>query len=118
MTFGAFIKDIRIKKGLTLREFCRLTELDPSNWSKVERGLLSPPKSRAVLLHIARVLNFAENSEDWHAFFDFAAISFIPREILADNSIVEKLPVFFRTMRGEKPNRKELEDLIKLLKES
>ena len=43
--FGKFIKERRIEKGLTLREFCKLIEVDASNWSKIERGLLSPPKS-------------------------------------------------------------------------
>jgi hypothetical protein len=30
---------------------------------------------------------------------------------------MEELPVFFRTIRGEKPTRQELEDLIKILGE-
>ena len=118
MKFGAFIKSMRIKSGLTLREFCRITNLDPSNWSKIERGLLPPPKSRQVLEEIAKALHLIENTEDWHALFDLATISFIPVELLNDRSIINKLPVFFRTIRGEKPTRKELEDLIDKIKES
>ncbi len=115
-TFGGFVKDLRIKKSLTLREFCRILHLDPSNWSKIERGLFPPPKSKKVLLELAKVLNLDEGSEDFAALIDLAAIAFIPRELLSDQQVIEKLPVFFRTVRGEKPNREELEELIDLLK--
>ena len=37
-TFANFIRDKRINAGLTLREFCRQSEFDASNWSKVERN--------------------------------------------------------------------------------
>ena len=46
MTFGAFIKDARINAGLTLRGFCKIMKADPGNWSKIERGLLPPPKEQ------------------------------------------------------------------------
>jgi transcriptional regulator with XRE-family HTH domain len=118
MTFGAFIKDARINAGLTLRGFSKIMNADPGNWSKIERGLLPPPKSKKVLREIARTLKLAENSELWHELFDLASISFIPQELLDDRSVVEKLPVFFRTLRGEKPAQKELEDLIQKIKRS
>jgi len=75
---GEFIRELRLKAGLTLRHFCQLTGFDPSNWSKIERGLLSPPKSKAVLIEIARVLNLTEESEDYKTLFDLAAIGQIP----------------------------------------
>lgn len=117
IAFGAFIKSLRIKNSLTLREFCRITKLDPSNWSKIERGILPPPKSKQVLEGIARILNLQEGSEDINTLFDLAIISYIPSELIGNQKVVDKLPVFFRTIRGEKPTRKELEQLIKILKE-
>ena len=117
ITFGGFVKSLRMKNSFTLREFCRVTNMDPSNWSKIERGIFPPPKSNQVLQEIAKVLNLQKNSEDFNTLFDLAAISYIPPELLNDQRIVEKLPVFFRTMRGEKPTRKELEELIKIIKE-
>jgi transcriptional regulator with XRE-family HTH domain len=118
MDFGTFIKNKRIEKGQTLREFCRKAKLDPSNWSKIERGLLPPPKSRPVLEEIALTLGLSKNSQDWHMLFDLASISYIPVELMDDAAIIDKLPIFFRTLRGEKPTRKELEDLIEKIKES
>jgi len=115
MHFGSFIKDKRIEKGLTLREFCRKIKLDPSNWSKIERGIFPPPKSRSILEEIALALGLSKNSQDWHALFDLASISFIPSELLEDAEIINKLPIFFRTVRGEKPTRKELEELLEII---
>jgi len=116
ITFGGFVKDLRMKKLLTLREFCRISNWDPSNWSKVERGLFPPPKSKQVLHEIALVLDLDEGSEDYITLIDLAAIAFIPNELLSDQQVIEKLPVFFRTVRGEKPNRKELQELIDLIR--
>jgi ribosome-binding protein aMBF1 (putative translation factor) len=44
--FGEFIKERRVAKGISLREFCKRMETDASNWSKVERGLLAPPRMK------------------------------------------------------------------------
>jgi len=114
-SFGEFIKDRRIQKKITLREFCRTTKIDPSNWSKIERGVLPPPKSRMLLQEISHALKIEDQSEDFYALMDLAAISFIPKELCANESVIEKLPVFFRTLRSKKPSRKELEELIRLI---
>ncbi len=118
LTFGEFVKQLRLQNRITLREFCRLTGIDPSNWSKIERGILPPPKSKQVLEGIAEILHIKKNSDDWYTLMDLAAITHIPTELLSNQSIVEKLPVFFRTLRGQKPSEQELDNLIKLIKES
>jgi transcriptional regulator with XRE-family HTH domain len=117
MTFGEFIKDSRIKRGVTLREFCRMMGWDASNWSKVERGVNSPPRSPKVLKKIADALGFPEKSDDRQTLIDLAAISFIPASLIDDRSVIQKLPVFFRTLRGDKPSREDLEALLKKIRE-
>jgi len=99
MTFGELVKNMREERQLALREFCRLASLDPSNWSKVERGLLPPPKSRQQINDIAAVLMLPAESEDYHTLFDLAAISHVPRE-LVQNNVADNLVVFFRAARG------------------
>jgi transcriptional regulator with XRE-family HTH domain len=118
LTFGEFIKQLRLQNRITLREFCRLSGIDPSNWSKIERGMLPPPKSKLMLEEIAKILKIKKNNDNWYTLMDLAAITHIPKELLNNQSIVEKLPVFFRTLRGQKPTEEELENLIKLIKES
>jgi len=117
MTFGNFVKESRLKKGFTLRDFCRAMKFDASNWSKVERGVLMPPKSSRVLRKIAETLGLKENSDDWHSLFDLAAISFIPSGLVEDREVIQKLPVFFRTVRGKRPSLRDMKELIKKVRE-
>ncbi len=115
ITFGEFVREHRLKARLTLRRFCELASLDPSNWSKIERGILPPPKSSTLLKNISMVLNLEEESEDYKTLFDLAVLGHIPANLLSTPRVMEKLPIFFRTIRGEKPTRKELEELINIL---
>ncbi len=113
--FANFIRDKRIAAGLTLREFCRSIGFDASNWSKIERGLLTPPQSKNVLDGIGSVLKIEEGSQEYKEMLDLAALSAIP-EGLIESEILNQLPVFFRTVRGEKPSEEELSELIKKIK--
>jgi len=110
-TFSNFIHTKRIAAGLTLREFCRLSGFDASNWSKVERGLLTPPQSKKILNEIATTLKIKEGSQEYKEIIDLAALSSIPEDLI-ESEILEQLPVFFRTVRGEKPTEEELKTLL------
>jgi len=118
-TFGEFIKQIRARQRLGLREFCLENGHDPSNWSKIEREVLPPPRDEDTLRTWAKHLGLKEGSEDWLKFFDYAAVDSgrIPDYVLKDEELVEKLPAFFRTLSGKKPSDEELANLIKLLRE-
>lgn len=116
--FGEYIKNKRLEKDLTLREFCRRLEEDASNWSKVERGVIGPPQDMDKLKKIAKILDFAEESKEWQQFVDMARVGagIIPEYIMSDKEIVDALPVFFRTIGSVKPTKEELEDLIEKIK--
>ena len=112
--FGKFVKEKRINKGITLREFCRQLELDASNWSKIERGVMSPPQDEEKLKQFAKVLGISLKSEEWQELKDKARIAagIIPEDILSDEKTLNSLPMFFRTIRSEKPTPEELDKLI------
>ena len=116
--FGEFIKSMRIKKDIGLREFCRRLSIDASNWSKVERGVLAPPQDKDKLNQIAEVLNIEKGSELHNELIDKASIDagIIPKDILSDQETLNSLPMFFRTVRSEKPTPEELEKLIKKIR--
>lgn len=118
--FGELIKNIRTEKRLGLREFCLAADFDPSNWSKIERGIMSPPQDQNILNRIAAILGLAENSKERESIFDYAAIDAgkIPQYILNDAELVKRLPVFFRTATGKKPTVNELKRLAEILKRS
>jgi len=117
--FGTFIKELRARQRLGLREFCLEHGHDPSNWSKIEREVSSPPRDEEALRKWAKQLGIKPDSDDWHKFFDYAAVDAgrIPDHVLKDEELLAKLPAFFRTISGNKPSRAELENLIKLLRE-
>ncbi len=116
--FGEFLKERRIDKGISLREFCKRIETDASNWSKVERGLLAPPQDEEKLRKIAQVLNIKFESPLWQEMKDKANIDagIIPKDIRTDEKVLNSLPMFFRTIRSEKPTPEELDKLIDIIR--
>jgi transcriptional regulator with XRE-family HTH domain len=118
MSFGAFLKEKRLLIDLSLRKFCELVGLDPSNWSKVERGVLSLTLETSKLEEIADLLKLKRGSADRIKFFDLAAVAKreIPEYVYKDDEILEALPIFFRTASKVKPTEEELNKLIHLIK--
>lgn len=118
--FGEFVKIKRLEKELSLREFCRQLSEDASNWSKVERQLVAPPKDETKLKKIAGILGIEQGSPDWDTLYDLANVDGgkIPDYIMSDKEVLQALPIFFRTIGSVKPTTEELEELIKNLKTS
>lgn len=118
-SFGQFLQKIRVERRMGLREICRKVEFDPSNWSKIERGVMAPPVDKKVLSKWATALGIKKNSNGYHEFIDYAYIAqdIIP-QVLPETEMLKLLPAFFRTVRNEKPNKEDLDNLIKLIKES
>lgn len=119
MTFGEHIKARRLEMGLSLRAFCLQHGEDPSNWSKLERGMLRPPESYERKLQIGLYLGYTEDSPEMAEFFDLACIGrgSIPQDIRDDAVLMDKLPLVFRTLRGV-PSESELMRLADLVREA
>ena len=102
---GTLVKELRARQRLGLREFCLKHGHDPSNWSKIEREVLAPPREEDTLRTWAKQLGVKQGSEDWLKFFDTAAVDAgrIPDYVLKDEQLVAQLPVFFRTLSGQNP---------------
>lgn len=116
--FGDLIKALRIERDIGLREFCRRLSVDASNWSKIERGILAPPQDDEKLDQIAEILNIEQDSELYTELKDKAAVGagIIPKDLLSDQETLNSLPMFFRTVRSEKPTVEELEKLIEKIR--
>jgi transcriptional regulator with XRE-family HTH domain len=115
--FGEYFKKKRMGLGKTLRQFCLENDLDPGNISKLERGILPPPASSAKLAHYAKCLGIIEGTDEWLEFFDIARAEAgrIPEEILANKELVSRLPLVFRTLKGQKLTEEQLEKLARQL---
>jgi len=118
--FGKLLKELRMKKNLSLRDVCKLVDYDPSNWSKIERGIISPPSDKDDLIRWARSLGLKQDQKEYQEFIDFAQVAqgIIPKDILASEQAIEYLPAFFRTLRNEKPTKEEIDELIQILRNS
>ena len=120
MNFKDYVRSRRLELGLTLREFCRQINEDPSNWSKVERGVIGPPEHLDKLHRISKVLGFAENSKETKDLFNMADIDRgrIPRSIMHDEALIAHLPVLFRSIDSSPPNTEELLSLADLIRKA
>lgn len=116
-TFGQFTKQLRIDLGLSLRQFCQQHGLDVGDQSKIERDLKAPPASREWRGNLAGSLGVKPGTDSWKTFFDLADIAAgkIPKDVLEDEKLAEKLPLVFRSMRGEKLTRDQLREVAELL---
>ena len=120
MNFGDYVKNLRIEQKTTLRQFCSDHGLDPSNWSKVERGINQPPKDEESLAKWAKYFGLKPKTEPWERFMDAAKISRgeIPNDILENNDALSLLPALFRTVRGADIGEAEVKKLIEKIKEA
>ncbi len=117
-TFGQRLKNLRLSQKITLRRFCTENGFDPSFVSKVERGILPPPKDEAILKRYAKALNLKENSGEWYEFLDMAEVEngSIPHDLVEEKELIGKLPLFFRTIRGGKTPQDKLKILLNIVK--
>ncbi len=106
--FASLVKDLRIAKRLTLRQFCLELGLDPSNWSKVERAVNPPPGDARLLESLAQF--FGLSGEGKQAFFDAASLARreIPPDLAENELLIKTLPAFFRAARGHELSETEL----------
>lgn len=116
--FGQNLKKARIVQNLSLREICKKTGYDPSNWSKIERGIIAPPIDKKILAKWAHAIGFKSKSKEYQEFIDTAQIAqgIIPQDILSRKNAVNYLPAVFRTLRNEKPSKQEIDRLIELIR--
>jgi len=118
MSFGEFIKDKRIKSQQTLRAFCLRNGYDPGNHSKIERGILNPPDDDDWMKQMAKAVGITKESGDWFEFYNLASVARqqIPKTLMDDAEVVDKLPVLFRTLQGEPLAEGKLDELIDFIR--
>jgi len=113
---GQLIRAERVKRGVTLREFCRRSGFDPSYWSRIERGIAAPPKTDLAFSKIAEALGISVASEQYVNLKDMAFLESSPSELAPDNRVLEYLPIFFKTARGQTPTEEEMTKLYEIIR--
>jgi transcriptional regulator with XRE-family HTH domain len=111
-TFGEQLKNLRIDRELTLRQCSEQIGVDPSNWSKFERGVNPAPKDIAILESWAAFFGLRGAAKQ--EFFDAAALSRreLPADIASDDKVLAALPAFFRAVRGAELDEAQLKQFV------
>jgi transcriptional regulator with XRE-family HTH domain len=118
LNFAAYFQALRKEARISLRAFCDAAGADPGNISRLERRTIPPPQDREILSRYAKALNLKEGSEEWYLFIDLAAADrgIIPQDIMDDDKLVSMLPAFFRTLRGQKPTKTEMRNVVEKIR--
>jgi len=115
-TFAEAFKAHRLALQMSLRQFCQTNGFEPGNISKLERGLLPPPRGERLHAY-AKALGLSKGSDEWYEFCDLAAAvrGEFPDD-LRDDELIPQLPALFRTLRGDPPSEAQLERVVALLR--
>ncbi len=102
MTFGEKLKSLRLKTSLTLTEFCVRHNLDPGNYSRLERGLKLPPRYQALLEDYARIMGLRKGTRAMLEFCDlaYAETGRIPPDLMENEEFAAYLPHLFALVRN------------------
>jgi len=115
--FGGCFRNYRTMLGLTLRQFCALNNFDPGNISRIERGVSAP--ARASLAGYAEALKLRPGSDEWKDFESSGSIARgeVPERTMSDAQLVQRLPVLLRTIGDKRLSSKQLDELLKRIKD-
>jgi transcriptional regulator with XRE-family HTH domain len=116
-TFGQFLKERRLALDLSLREFARKIDMQPSNYCNIESDVLSPPGGQ-TLERIARALGLTKGTPDYQTLHDLAAEARdeIPADLARMVKENELIPAMLRTIEYEKVTKAQLRGIIEDLK--
>ena len=119
MKFHELFKLRRMKIG-TGREFAKKSGLDLAYVSRLENGVILPPKDSRKLEKLAVALGLERETEEWREFMDLASVAKneLPEDLKDDERVAKVLPAFYRTLRSKELNEDELKRLLDLIKES
>lgn len=119
MKFHELFKIKRMEIG-TVREFARASGLDLAYVSRLENGVVLPPKDGEKLARLAVALGIAEGSDEWQEFMDLAAVARneLPEDLRDDERVAKVLPAFYRALRDKELDEGEFRRLVDLIGES
>lgn len=115
MNFGTYIKSLRVRAKITLREFAKQLGMDPSNWSKIERGIIPPPANDTLVERITSILKLPSDENQHLDDLAIVARGELPKDI-GDAELLAKVPAFFRALKGREYTADDLEKLTEKIK--
>lgn len=119
MNFSEFFKNKRQAIG-TVRKFAEKSGYDAAYISRLENGISTPPRDNNKLRRLGLCLGLNEGTAEWQLYLDLAAAAKheLPEDLQNNTKITSVLPAFYRTLRKEQLDEKEIDELVKLIRKS
>jgi transcriptional regulator with XRE-family HTH domain len=114
--FGGWLREMRSRAGLGLREFAKLIGDVPSNVCNIENGRRAPWQNEPKLRRVAEVLGIKENSNEWDTLFGMARRQDQPPADLARYMQYPLVPTLLRTINELQLSEADLQQLLKYVK--
>lgn len=71
MSFGGLLREARIKNKLTMRQACKIAEIDVGNYSKLEASRFPPPCSKEKIIELCKKIGIEHSEFMLHQAYSF-----------------------------------------------
>lgn len=118
-TFGDYVKKRRLDLEIGLREFADLIGVEPSNYSKIERGLKRAPTGDKLGIYVS-ALGLQPNGPE-HLYLDslaHVANGEIPTRVLTDEKLAAKLPLLFAGITSAGFSPEQLDSILETVRQA
>lgn len=112
--FHEYVKTKRIERKVTFRTFCKMVKINPVKWSRIERGLSTPPSNCRILRRISEVLHFS--TVETLSMIALALPEYSRLTSEGPKNVSGALPIFVGKRYGGKPSKEELEKVFIMIK--
>lgn len=115
MTFGELLKDLRMKKGLSLRGLAKLTGIDSAYLSRIERSTCKPPQKEKILNKLFWKLGIGMVENDCEMLRDLSLVENLRMPKGSSQNIA--LPMLLRKIGDKKLETREIFKIIDFINE-
>ena len=120
LTFGQYLRKLRLTAGFGLRAFARTAGIKPSNLCRLETGRMAPPASADVIVRLTEALGLKPESPEFIRLNDLAAQArpgSVPPDVVDYAGSQPGVPLLLRTAKGKQLNEPELRRLAAYIQE-
>jgi transcriptional regulator with XRE-family HTH domain len=116
--FGGFIRTTRLQNGIIARDAALNSGILPSNFSKLEHGVLNPPADGNKQKQLAKAVGIMPQTPEAAKFFDLAgkANRAVPVDLADVISEDDARPLLLRTIGNKRLTEDQIKRLIEIVR--
>ena len=115
--FGKHLKALRKASGKAARIVALEAGMQPSNYSRLEYGVINPPQTKQKLDRLASAVGVFGSTE-MSQFYDLAAAAnkSVPLDLADIISKDDAIPLMLRIIGNKKLSKQEVHEILKLVR--